>query len=317
MSRAIPLDSPSAAIAVPPLPPLALMARVALARDLTADVALARDLTADVALARDLTAGVALARDLTADVALARDLTSNAALARAGGRSADSSARLGFGVARLDGLGLPVAALHETLPQAPGDAPAAAAFVLMLALLGRRPGPIVWLREDRARRDGRLHGLGLAELGCDPDRLLLVEAPDTLGVLRAGHDAVNCAAIAAAIIEPHGEARAFDLTASRRLAMAAARSGVPALLLRSGDARPSAAFSRWRIAAAPSRPLAAAAPGPATFALTLDRHRGGVPGFTLQLEWDRDSNSFRPPLPGAAPAMVPLRTRDQDRRRVA
>lgn len=231
--------------------------------------------------------------------------------------AAPAGARLRFDMPRLDALDLPVAALHELLPAAAGDGPAAAGFALLLALIAARPGPIVWLREDRARRDGRLHGLGLAELGCDPDRLLLVEAPDTLAVLRAGHDAVHCAAIGAVIIEPFGDARAFDLTASRRLAMAAAASGVPALLLRTGSARPTAAFSRWRVAAAPSRPLPAGAPGLATFALTLDRHRGGVPGFDIQLEWDRDRTAFRTSLSGAAPAVAARRTGDPRRRRVA
>lgn len=228
------------------------------------------------------------------------------ALAALGHQLPVAGARLGFGIGRLDDLALPVAALHEIGAETADDAPAAAAFALLLALRADRPGPIVWLVEDRARHDGRLHGQGLAELGCDPDRLLLVRAPDTLALLRAGHDAVQCGAIGAAILAPFGAAKAIDLTVTRRLAMAAARSGVPALLLRSGEAVPTAAFSRWRVAAAPSVALPAGAPGRATFALRLDRHRGGVPGFDMQVEWDRDRGVFAP-LSGGAPALAPRR----------
>ncbi|KPF59057.1 hypothetical protein IP88_16325 [alpha proteobacterium AAP81b] len=219
-----------------------------------------------------------------------------------------------FGVSRLDALALPLAALHEVFPDAEGDGPAAAAAVLLLALLAARQGPIVWVRDDAARRDGRLYGLGLAELGCNPDRLLLVEAPDVLGVLRAGHDAVACPAIGAVILAVTGTARALDLTVTRRFAHAAGRSGVPTLLLRQGEVRPTAAFSRWRVAAAPSQPLAAGAPGLPSFTFRLDRHRGGAPGFAINLEWDRDRSVLRTPLPGAAPALAARRTRRQERR---
>ena len=177
-------------------------------------------------------------------------------------------------------------------------------MALLLALRCGRDGPVVWLREDKARRQGRLYGRGLAELGLDPARLLLIEAPDTLAVLRAGAEAVACAAVAVVIIEPWGKAPALDLTATRRLALAAARSGVTALLLRSGDQRPSAAASRWRIATGPSRALAASAPGPPVFDIALLRHRSGIAGFDTRLEWDRDQASFcRPPEASPAPQL--------------
>ena len=214
-------------------------------------------------------------------------------------------ALLDFGAAEVDarlGGGLAVAALHELYAVAQGDAPAVAAMALLLALRNRRSGPIVWVGEDKARRDGRLYGLGLAELGVDPQRLLLVEAPDTLAVLRAGADAVACAGVAAVILAPHGRAAAVDLTATRRLALAAARSGVTVLLLRQGDAVPSAANSRWQVASAPSARLATDAPGLPAFALTLLRHRGGVTGFSTILEWNRDRMAFGTATAGGAPA---------------
>jgi protein ImuA len=241
---------------------------------------------------------------------MSRALALQALLAAAAPPQPVAGPRIGFGLAGLDdrlGGGLAGAAAHEIIAAGEGDGAAAAGFALLLALRSVRPGPIVWLREARVRGEGRPYGLGIAELGLAPERLLLVDAPDTLAVLRAGADAVACGAVAVAIIEPHGRAAALDLTASRRLALAAAKSGVLVLLLRGpGDPLPSAAHSRWQVAAAPSNRIAGA-PGLPAFDISLVRHRGGAPGFTMRLEWDRDRRVFGTPLPGAAPALAPQR----------
>jgi hypothetical protein len=73
---------------------------------------------------------------------------------------------------------------------------------------------------------------GAGALGADPDSITLVVARDTLGVLQAGADSVNCAAIGSVVIEPWGRAPELGLTESRRLAFAAARSGALTLALR-------------------------------------------------------------------------------------
>ena len=229
-------------------------------------------------------------------------------------------ARLGFGHAALDARlegGLAVAALHEIYAASPADGAAAAALALMLALRCERPGPILWLGEDREQLEGRLHGAGLAELGCDPARLLLVQAPDTLALLRAAAEAVASSAACAVIIAPCSKPAALDLTASRRLALAAARSGVFTLLLRSGTPLPSAAQSRWQVAAAPSAALAANAPGLPAFEIGLLRHRGGLAAFSLQMEWNRECRAFGPVLSGAVPAAAAERTGVAGRRRAA
>lgn len=233
---------------------------------------------------------------------------------------AGKDVRLSFGDAGIDarlGGGLAQAALHELFAGHDGDGGAAAGLALLLALRSDRPGPLVWLGEDRARLNGRLYGLGLAELGCDPDRMLLVEAPDTLGLLRAGAEAVACGSVAVVIIEPWGRAAALDLTATRRLALAAARSGVLTLLLRHGEAGPSAAQSRWRVAAAPSTALPAEAPGAPAFDLQLLRHRGGVASFVTRLEWNRETRAFVAPLSGRAFAAAAERKGGARQRRAA
>ncbi len=189
------------------------------------------------------------------------------------------------------GAGLGCAALHEVFAEHAEDAGAAACFALILGLRGGGAGkPIFWIREDRAERhNGHVYGPGLLDLGADPSHFVLVSAPDELAVLRAAADAIKCGAVGAVVIEPYGKARMLDLTVSRRLAFAAATSGVLTLVLRVGAVpSASAAQTRWSIIAAPSAPLLADAPGGVVLKAHLLRHRSGVAGFEAFLEWDRD-----------------------------
>lgn len=210
--------------------------------------------------------------------------------------------RLGGGLAR--------GAVHEVFA-GEGDYPdAAAGFALLLAWRGCDARPVLWVREDRGERShGRLYAPGLLELGAAADNIILVTAPDALAVLRAGADIVGCGAVGAVMIEPWGKAPQFDLTASRRLALAAARSGVLTLVLRTNaEPAPSAAATRWSVRAAASEMLAANAPGRPAFEISLLRHRSGIAGFDARVEWDRDQRSFRDaPLPGRVPAAAPVR----------
>ena len=212
-----------------------------------------------------------------------------------------------FGEPILDGRlggGLAQRALHEFYAVSSEDAPAAAGFATMVAMRGCAPGrPVVWIREDAGvRRSGGLYAAGLAELGFDPGNLVLVQTSDMRALLRAAADTVKCGQVGAVVVEPWGKAPLLDLTASRRLSMAAAASGVFTLMLRV-DALPvpSAAHTRWQVAAAPSTALAASAPGHPAFDIMLLRHRGGVAGFESRLEWNRDRASFAP-LSGGVPA---------------
>lgn len=209
-----------------------------------------------------------------------------------------SPPRVPLGVERLDaalGGGLAQARLHEIWPAAVDDAPSAAGFALMLALRASGgKGTIVWIGQEKARM-GALYPPGLAELGIDPARLLFVTAPDEKAMLRAAGDVARSPAAAVAVIAPAGPAPLLDLTASRRLTLFAERSGTTALLLRIADPQaPSAAITRWRVAAAPSRALDANAPGHTAFRLDLVRQRGGTPSLGWQLEWDRDRARFAP-----------------------
>lgn len=205
----------------------------------------------------------------------------------------DPRGRVSFGLDRLDGRlegGLARGAVHEVLPRAEGDWPCASAFALIVARRAAgEAGKILWLSSDaQRRRYGTPYGPGLAELGLDPDQILLVHAPDDLACLKAAADSLACTGLAALILDM-GATQRLDLTASRRLALAAERSDITALLLRPPvSILASAAASRWQVAAAPSVPLPGNAPGRLTLSLALLRHRGGATPFDMVVEWNNE-----------------------------
>ncbi len=213
----------------------------------------------------------------------------------------------GLGLPAIDALlggGLARAALHEIMPAGLADASAAAGFAAMLAMRAAPAGrTVVWVRQAHAESEtGALHAPGLSALGLDPAALVMVRVRDVVGVLRAGVEAVRCTALGAVVMEPWGSHRALDFTATRRLVLAAERSGVPVLLLRHvAETRHSAAGTRWLVATAPSRALLANAPGRPAFDITLSRHRAGPAGLGWRLEWDHEHHQFRQaaPLSGA------------------
>ncbi|BBK42232.1 hypothetical protein STVA_22520 [Allostella vacuolata] len=219
--------------------------------------------------------------------------------------AADAGGRVALGAAGPDGVlggGIVRAALHEIHAERTADIATAAGFAVALALRAAHPStpdagarrPILWVRQDFLDVEtGGIHPPGLAELGLDPGRVLLVRARDAGGVLRAAAEGARCTALAAVLIQPWGAPRTLDLTATRRLSLAAATSGVPVLLLRAAaEPAPSAAATRWTVRAEPSRALDANAPGYPVFEVRLVRHRGGVAEQQWRLEWDRDRGCF-------------------------
>eukprot|EP01037_Dinobryon_pediforme_P027134 gene27134-29923_t len=151
--------------------------------------------------------------------------------------------------------GLARAALHELYAAQEADAAGVTGVALAFARLAKPQAPILWVRQGFLDREaGVPYPPGLAEFGLDPAMLTLVRAQDAQGVLQAGLEGARCAALGAVMIELWGEAKALDLTASRRLALAAKASGTPALMVRiAATPAASAAETRWLVRAAPSR----------------------------------------------------------------
>ncbi len=211
--------------------------------------------------------------------------------------------KVALGPAGLDdylGGGLPRAALHEVFAAQAPDGAAAAGFVLGLLLRAVPPGqPSVWVRQSYGVGElGAAYPPGLMEMGVDPADLVMVRLRRPVAVLRAAAEALRCGALGMVVLEIWGTPRVLDLTATRRLGLAAGRSGVPACLLRIGaEPAASAALTRWSVRAAASMPLAADAPGHPAFDVSLLRHRAGIAGRTWRVEWNRDACEFHEPAP--------------------
>ena len=188
----------------------------------------------------------------------------------------------------LPGGGLALGAVHEILGSGADEEDCAAAAGFAAGIAGRiGPGLVLW-----ASKRGDLYGPGLAEHGLDPARIVRVAAPrddDIFWVLEEGLRAPGSRGGVAAVI---GEVGRLPMVAGRRLQLAAERSGVTALLLRrwrsgaEADAereRPSAAMTRWRIAAIPSLPGPEPGIGAPCWRVELLRTRGAE---AARVTWD-------------------------------
>jgi protein ImuA len=186
------------------------------------------------------------------------------------------------------------ASLHEFYAARVADMAALSGCTLAMGHILAQGRPCLWVRQEAFDWEaGQPHAPGLCELGLDPASLMILRVKDVTSALQAGLEGARCAGLGAVFLELWGEAPAYDLTASRRLALAARPSGVPLLLTRiAAKARPSAAETRWELRALPSRALAAQAPGFPAFELTLLRARNGREGQHDHLEWDRDARQF-------------------------
>lgn len=187
--------------------------------------------------------------------------------------------------------GLPVYAAHEIGPAAPGDGIAAAGFAACLACLWSR-GPVVWTREAGiGAEEGALYPPGLFQNGLDLARVIVIDVKKRQDALWATEEALKIkGAVAICEIGPRGAP--LELAPSRRLALSAAEHRSTALIvphLRGGA--PSGAWSRWRIAPAPS-----SAPnrelGRTRFSVDLIRMRNSIGERRWVLEWNADARNF-------------------------
>ncbi|SRR5258707_14843621 len=181
--------------------------------------------------------------------------------------------------------GLLRGALHEVFVRD------GAGFGFALGLARRAAGTkrMLWIVQDfSALEHGLVSATGLVEFGIDPASVLMLRAANATDALRAGTDALSCAALGAVLIEVPGHPKILDLVASRRLVLGAQAKGVTALLLRTqAQAEPSAAQTRWFVRSAPSPSLDAWG----RFDAELVRNRQGETGRWM-MEWCCDDGAF-------------------------
>jgi len=219
----------------------------------------------------------------------------------AAGAPGEDGRVVSFGVASLDQAlvgGLACGALHEIGPAAPLQGGAAAGFALALAARARRGrGQAVWIQPDfNVAEAGALYGPGLALMGLPMERLVILRVPRPRDALWAMEEALKCRAAGVVVAELAGNE---DLTATRRLALAAREGGGLGLILHPNVApdsqtffsQPSTATTRWEVASARGERDRFGGLGPTTFALSLVKNRRGRTG-QWRLSWDHHECAF-------------------------
>jgi protein ImuA len=182
---------------------------------------------------------------------------------------------LPFGVKEIDdrlpGRGLALGALHEVSEAGPAHEYAAMVTLFVAGVLARLKGPVLWCVHSRD-----LFAPGIAAAGLHPDRVIYAETFRDADVLPVMEEGLRHKGLAGVV----GEVVKVGLKSTRRLHLAAEKSGSVALLLRrwrASDLTGSAAVTRWRIAPHPSSELPVPGVGRARWQLDLVRVRGGEP----------------------------------------
>ncbi len=158
--------------------------------------------------------------------------------------------------APLEGMGLfadhfpqgrfPLGAVHEVKPFSAGDQPAALGFSLaLMQTVLPAEGIIAWV----SPQPWPLYAPGLRQIGIDPARVIFFRAGKPADRHWAMEEAMQCKPLAAVV----GELDTLDFKQSRRLQLAAEKSGVTAWVLPSAKAsKTNASSSRWSIRSLPS-----------------------------------------------------------------
>ncbi|TCM14006.1 protein ImuA [Novosphingobium sp. PhB165] len=155
---------------------------------------------------------------------------------------------------RLPGGGLALGSLHEVAGGAQGVTDGAAAALFAAGIMGRTGGTVLWCMTQPD-----LFAPAIAQAGLDPDRVIYVEARDQTSVLACFEESLRHGGLAGVV----AEVPRLSMTASRRLLLAAESSGTIGIALRRWRRRedaadfgqPTAAATRWRVTAVPSKPL--------------------------------------------------------------
>ena len=221
-----------------------------------------------------------------------------------------ASARLPLGVESLDSAlagGLALGRVHMLCGR-PGHDGALTGFAV--ALLRRilaqtdEAAPVVWCPAAAGGGSGMLYAAGLAALGLDPGRLLIVDSPSPGARLAALEDILRTEGLAAVIVEYDRVSQTSDywMRLARRAQLAAEASGVTGLLL-GWPVAASGFDSLWHIAPSSAAPLSSAPCGQAgrdpswnpswhsCWQVELCHARGGRP-WSSQLSWDAYANSL-------------------------
>jgi protein ImuA len=179
------------------------------------------------------------------------------------GGDAQPATVMPFGVEALDrclaGGGLALGRVHEVIGEARSEVRDAAPFGFAAALVTRlmeKGGDVLWCPRAANPHGGMLSACGLAGLGLDPGRIIMVKTRDDVDRLWVMEEALGCAGLTAVVAElgpARRGAQTRDSVSCRRLQLAAEASGVTGVLLRPDVGMAMSAIgtleSRWRVTA--------------------------------------------------------------------
>ena len=210
---------------------------------------------------------------------------------------------LRFGIPDIDNAlpekSFPLGVTHEFMSERPEETAATAGFLSgLLALMLRDSGSVAWIGSRKT-----LYAPGLAAFGFDPKRIVFIEADRSRDTLWAMEETLGCKGLAAVV----GELGDADLTATRRLQLAAESSGTTGLFFRTNPRRTgnSACVTRWHI-----KPLQSVAEnalpglGAPRWHAELLKTRGGRPA-AWDIEWK--NGQFRVPSSSVLARTTPFR----------
>lgn len=226
-------------------------------------------------------------------------------------------------------LQVPGGTLSDIFADSRHDSAAAFGFSLAMArglITRNRPGLIVLQLVDEAQQMGLPYGPGLVHFGLAANQLVFARPRTITELLWAMEEAIACRAVASVIADIASVHKVLDFTASRRLSLRSAASGVASFIIRYAQQREaSAARFRWKVTPALSGPLPFddKAPGPPRWRAVLERGRlqpgtpVGVEGEHYLVDWTTDGFVLadigdgggqvpmdRPALPRAEPAAL-------------
>jgi protein ImuA len=196
---------------------------------------------------------------------------------------------------RLPGGGLSLGALHEVAQAGPAHEYGALATLFIAGVAARLTGPVLWCLSSRD-----LFAPGIAAAGLHPDRVIYAETGKDADVLPVMEKGLRHRGLAVVV----GEVARIGLKSTRRLRLAAEKSGCMALLLQrwgTTENRGSAAVTRWIIAPHPSLACPVPGVGRARWRLELVRVRGGGPASWIVEACDEKGRlAFSPDLAGGS-----------------
>ncbi len=172
----------------------------------------------------------------------------------------------------------PLGAIHEFVSHQPADAASTSGFIsAVVGKLTQRGGLCLWVSPDRS-----IFPAGLRHFGLEPERIVFVHPKKTTDALWVTEEALKCQSLTTVI----ADIRDLGFTESRRLQLAAEKSGVTGFIHRYAPFSENAVAcaARWKITPLPSAAGHLPGIGYSCWEVQLTKVKNGRP-FSWKVSW--------------------------------